>query len=325
MKKNFYTIIFLIAIVLLPSLAFAQVEVGKRVTLSASPQNPSPGEMVNLSVSSSELNVDLASIEWFVDGKSVKKGAGVKSFSFTAGSNGKSNTVSVSVTPKNGTPVDQSITFSPVDMDIIWEAQGAYVPPFYKGKTLPIKQGQVKVVAVPVVRNSNGSMLKPSDFAYAWRKEGQGIDGQSGLGKSSFIFTNQMLETSNRVDVSATNGAKSVQGSLNMTYFEPELLFYESDNQTGTQYQRSLQNGFRPAFSSVALSFEPYFLPKGWRTDPNTTVEWTLNGQNAVSKDRQSLSVNATTQTGTFTVGVKYHEMKKLFRDFSKSLTITPK
>lgn len=308
----------------LPAFASAQVEVGKRITLSASPQNPSPGETVNLSVTSSELSVDLAEIEWSVDGKSIKKGLGLRTFTFIAGGNGKSNTVSVRVTPQNGTPVNQSITFSPADMDIIWEARGAYVPPFYKGKTLPIKQGQVKVVAIPVVRNSNGSMLKPADFAYSWRKDGQSIVGQSGYGKSGFSFVNQMLETTNRIDVSATNGTKGVQGSLVMSYFEPELIFYESDNQTGVQYQTALQNGFRPEFSNIAISLEPYFLPTSWRTDTNTTVEWKLNNQKTTPKNRGDLVININKSLGSFTVNTTYNESRKLFRTYSKTLTISP-
>lgn len=324
MKKNFYTIIFLVAIVFLPSLTFAQVEVAKRVALTASPENPAPGETVNLSVSSSEVPVDLATIEWFVDGKSMKKGVGMKTFSFVAGSNGKSNTVSVRITPQSGAVVEQSMTFSPADMDLIWEAVGAYVPPFYKGKTLPIKQGQVKVVAIPVVRDSKGVMLKPSNFAYAWRKDGQSIEGQSGFGQSDFTFVNQMLETTNRIDISATNGAKGVQGSLSMNYFEPELLFYESDNQTGVQYQNALQSGFRPKFSNIAIALEPYFLPKAWRTDLNTTVEWKLNGQKVNPKDKGNLIVNIDKSAGSFTVGALYKETKKLFRNYSKSVTIAP-
>lgn len=319
------TIVAVAAISLLPYFVSAQAPaIGQRMALTASPTNPSPGQSVSLTVSSSEIDINLSNIEWSVDGKSLQKGTGLKTFSATAPANGKSLTVSVRVTPRNGTPIDASTTFSPADMDLIWEATDSYVPPFYKGKALPVKQSAVKVVAIPNVRTAAGAMVKPSDFSFAWKKDGQNMQGSSGFGVSSFSYINQILQDTNRVDVAASTFGKSVDGGIVVPYFEPKLLFYTSDSLTGTKHQSALQNGYRSTGAQLSIVLEPYFLPKRWRTDPNTTLVWKLNGQAVNAKDRQNLSVNTSGETGSFTVTAAYNETKRLFRSFTKTLTVTP-
>lgn len=319
------TIVAVAAISLSPYFVLAQAPViGQRVTLTASPSNPSPGEAVSLTVSSSEIDINLSLIEWSVDGKPAQKGTGLRAFSTTAPANGATKTVSVRVTQRNGTPVDASTSFSPADMDLIWEAEDSYVPPFYKGKALPIKQGAVKIVAIPIIRTSGGSIVKPSDFSFAWKKDGQNMQGSSGFGVSSFSYINQILQDTNRFDVAASTFGKSVDGGIVVSYFEPKLLMYPSDSLTGVKHQSALQNGFRPTGAQLSVVLEPYFLPERWRTDPHTTLVWKLNGQAVNAKDRQNLSVNTSGETGSFTVTAAYNETKRLFRSFTKTLTVTP-
>ncbi len=324
-NRDFYKIFFVAVLVLLPFFSYAQVQVGRRITLVASPQSPGPGESVVITVSSSEINIDLSNIEWSVDGKSAQKGKGMRNFSFTAPGNGKSSTVSVKVSPPTGTTANESITFSPADMDIIWEAENAYTPPFYKGKTLPLKQGQVKIVAIPNVRSQSGNMMKPSEFAFSWKKDGQNMQGQSGFGKTSFSYMSQLLEETNRIDVLASNGLKQVGGGIIISYFEPDFVFYEVDTLLGPKYQSALRDGFRPEKSQLTLVAEPYFLPANWQIDPGTTFEWKVNNQKVGPKTKNTLAVNAASQTSSFNVSVTYNEAKKLFRKFSETISINPK
>ncbi len=325
MKKDIFTIFFAAVLVLSPFFASAQTDIGRRIILSATPTNPGPNESVNLTVSSSEVNVNLANIEWSVDGKSVKKGVGMKTFAFTTGANGNSNTVNVRVTPESGTPIEESMNFAPSDIDIIWEAQNSYVPPFYKGKAFPVTQSGVKIVAMPNVKTTSGKMVDPSDFAYVWRKDGLNMQGQSGYGKQSLTYMNQLLENTNRVDVSASNGVKKVDDGIIISYSEPEFLFYEVDSFTGAKYQKALQDGFRPAKQQLSLVVEPYFLPTDWRTEAGIKLEWKLGNQAVASKNKNSLVINTGTQPATFNINLIYNESKKLFRSFTESLTVNPR
>ena len=56
-------------------------------------------------------------------------------FTFTAGSLGKTQKVTVNGVENDGTSITQSISVMPASIDLIWQAH-SYTPPFYKGKAL---------------------------------------------------------------------------------------------------------------------------------------------------------------------------------------------
>lgn len=308
---------------LAPFLIFAQVSgLEQSFNLSVSPQNPGPRELVSFSVSAFEFNIDLANIVWSVDGKSVKSGTGEKSFSFTSPENGKSSTVSVVVTPKGGSPIQKSMTISPADMDLIYEVIDGYTPPFYKGKTLPIKQSQLRVVAMPNVKTVSGGYAKAKDFVYTWRKDGENIPSQSGFGRNSLILSNQILDTGNTVEVAATNGIKKVDGSLEIVTLEPEIVFYELSLATGVKYQKAIVSGETISQPKLSLVAEPYFLSKNIQKNNDIVTTWKLNEQPASPVSKNNLIINTAAATGTVNVMFEYNDTRKLFRNFKKSLSL---
>ncbi len=324
MKGRFTLKLAIIALAVLgPAFAFAQ---NQTFSVRQSPENPNPGETVFLNISAYEFNVDLAKITWSLDGKAKDSGVGKKAFSFVAPANGKTSSVEIEVVPQNGKAIKQTLSFTPADIDILWEALDSYTPPFYPGKSLPISQSQVKVVAVPVVKNANGTHRKTEDFVFTWRKDGKNFPGQSGLGKNGFSFANQILDKQNRVDVSATDGAKTVSGSVIITPFESEILFYEVDRVSGLP---KYQDAYGPAVdvkqSRLSLVAEPYFLSSNFKIDENIKTVWKLNDQEVKPSSKNNLIINATTTTGPVNVTFLYDDTKKLFRDFNEttSLNIT--
>ena len=320
MKGRFTLKLAIIALAVLgPAFAFAQ---NQTFSVRQSPENPNPGETVFLNISAYEFNVDLAKITWSLDGKAKDSGVGKRAFSFVAPANGKTSSVDIEVVPQNGKAIKQTLSFTPADIDILWEALDSYTPPFYPGKSLPISQSQVKVVAVPVVKNANGTHRKTEDFVFTWRKDGKNFPGQSGLGKNGFSFANQILDKQNRVDVSATDGAKTVSGSVIITPFESEILFYEEHSLEGIQYQNTLDienNLKKPRLKIVA---EPYFLSKNFKTNPDISFEWSINNASADKKWKQYIIVDTSTTTGTISLTAKYKDSKKLFRTFTESMSI---
>lgn len=306
-----------------PIFIFAQAtEISKTVEMSMSPQNPSPGETVTFGISAYEFNVDLSNVVWSVDGKVVKSGVGIKSFSLTAPANGKSSVVSVSITPKNEAPITRSITISPSDIDLIYEVLDGHVPTFYRGKVLPIKQSQIKIVALPNVKTVSGGQARAKDFAYTWRKDGENAPSQSGFGRNSLIFSNQILDTGNTVEVSATNGLKTVVGTIDITLFEPEIVFYELDLVSGIKYQRAFKSGEYIKQSKLSLIAEPYFLSKGFMTNNDIKTSWYVNGQLATSVAKNNVILNTATTAGRVDVSFEYNDTKKLFRNLKKAFNL---
>ncbi len=310
-------------IFLAPLFIFAQMPgIEQSFSLSFSPQNPSPGELVTFGVSAYEFNIDLANIVWSVDGKSVKSGKGVKGFTFEAPANGKSSTISVVVSPATGTPIEKSITISPADIDLIYEVMDGYVPPFYRGKILPIKQSQIKVVALPNVKTMTGGTAKAKDFVYTWRKDSENLPGQSGFGRSSVTFVNEILDRGNTLEVSATNGLKKVDGAIVINYLEPEILFYEYDILTGVKYQRAFRSGENIKQPKLSIIAEPYFLSRDFMPNKDIAGTWMLNGQKATPVAKNNLIINTSATSGKVDISFEYNEAKRLFRSFKKSLSL---
>lgn len=294
--------------------------------IKMSPEHPAPNQPVHLSVSALEFNMDLSTISWTVDGKLKDSGLGKKSISLVAPANGLSTTVLIKVIPNIGGAVQNTITISSGELDLIWEATDSYVPPFYRGKALPISQGSVKVAAIPNMKSAAGASKPASAFAYTWRKDGKNMPATGGFGKSSFNFTNQILDKQNRIEVSVTDGTKTASSSITVTPFVPEILFYEDYSLTGVQYQNALgavhEISDRPRVTIVA---EPYFLSKNFKTNNDIKGTWTLNGQAAETSKKNTLAINTSGTTGAVAVYFAYDDIRKLFRDFTGSVNLNIK
>lgn len=295
-------------------------------SLTQNPQNPNPGETIFFSVSAYEFNVDLANISWKVDGKVKDSGTGKKIFSLVAPAGGKTSVLEVSVTPQGGSLIKNTVNISSSNMDVIWEAVDSYTPPFYKGKSLPISQSLVKVVAVPIVKRTNGTIRKPEEFVFNWQKDGKNFPAQSGLAKNIFSFANEILEKQNRINVVATDGVKNLSSSTLLTFFEPEIIFYNIDVITGMpKYSEAFGRARDVKQSRVGLVAEPYFLSSDFKNNPNIKTVWKVNDQVVGSASKNSILINATSTTGDVAVSFEYNDTKKLFRNFNfvSNLNIT--
>lgn len=323
-KYSALTTILITAFFLNPVFSSAQ-NVADTINITTSPSSPAAGQTVMASVDALEFNINLANIVWSLDGKVMKSGQGEKTFAFKAPLAGKSTNLSVTVTPPGKSPISRNVDISVGgSMDIIWEAVDGYTPPFYRGKTLPIKQSAIKVVAMPNVKSSNGIPLKASTFAYTWRKDGSNVMGQSGLGKNSMVFINQILEQTNRVEVSATNGLETINSSIIVAPFTPDILFYEYDQLTlSPKYQKAFAASNTIAQPRMTLVAEPYFLARDWKTNNGVVLDWNINGQVAKAIEKNQIGIITTNSTSDITV--EYNEAQKLFRNFREGIKIIAK
>ncbi len=318
---NFFKIILGVTLLLSPVFVLAQ-STSVVLNISMSPSNPLAEQSVTVSVSSISFNIDLADIVWSIDGKILQSGTGKKSFNTKAPSAGKSVTVIAKITPKGSEKsLEKSIVIAPGgDVDLIWEVTDGYVPPFYRGKTLPIKESRILVTAIPNVKSSSGVVAQPQDFVYSWKKDGTVMSGQSGFSKQSVFFTNQILDNNNQISVVASNGVASVNGLITVTPFQPEIIFYQYDNSSGRAlYQKAFSSNNTIGKSRMQIDVEPFFLSKNFKTNPAITIDWKLNGTLANAGIKNILGVDASTP-GTFSVEAQYKDDSKLFRDLKNTI-----
>ncbi|KKQ28022.1 MAG: hypothetical protein US41_C0011G0015, partial [Parcubacteria group bacterium GW2011_GWB1_37_13] len=169
------------------------------ILVNVVPSNPAPRENTNITLKSYENNLDSVLIIWSVDGKKVSSGIGKKSFSVNAPDAGSETTVVATISLPEGA-IETKIIVKPVVMVLLWQANDSYVPPFYKGKALPAPDSEVKVVAMPEVKSN----ILPQNMTYYWKKDyTNNVDG-SGYGKNFFLYTNDYLENSNNISVTAS-------------------------------------------------------------------------------------------------------------------------
>ncbi len=72
------------------------------LSIYSSPKYPKPNESVEVFIESYTTNLDQATMTWSVNGKTERKGAGIKSFIVPAGPIGIKKTITVLVATKEG-------------------------------------------------------------------------------------------------------------------------------------------------------------------------------------------------------------------------------
>jgi hypothetical protein len=296
------------------------------INVDVEPPNPAPGDNVTITLSSYAANLDTISISWLVNGKNVTSGIGKKTFSMTAGSAGSSITVVAKIALPDG-EIDQSVIIRPATMVMLWEATDSYVPPFYKGKALLSQESDVKVVAIPEIRTSNG-MANPKSMTYAWQKDYENAADAGGFGKDFFTFTNDYLNDSNNIGVTATTIDQnySAQGNINVGIFSPAISFYREDANLGTIWERAVQDGDKVQSGETIMTV-PYFMsPKDWWS-PDLSFSWFINDlavsiSSGFQKNILPLQVQAGT-SGTSKLKVEVDNTNKLTGTVSREINVS--
>ncbi len=259
------------------------------ITVNLAPQNPSAGENTTITLDSFSNNLDSILISWFVNGKKVSSGIGLKSFSLIAPSAGSETTVRSVLAFADG-DIEKKIIIRPSVMVLLWEAIDSYVPPFYKGKALPTADSEIRVVAMPEVK-SKGAVVSPKNMLYSWRKNYTNEPLASGYGKNSFTFINDYLENGDNIAVTAStlDEQYSSQASVGITVYQPQISFYKNDLTLGTIWEKALANGHRIVGDQTIVA-EPYFMSPKEIWSQSLVWNWFINGNltNNVSEYRKN-------------------------------------
>src|SRR3989339_2090015 len=133
------------------------------------PPNPAPNENVTINLKSYAYDLNSVLISWSLNGKASALGIGKKSFSTVAGKAGEEKNVVVTISLPDGT-TDTKITIKPSVMVLLWQANDSYVPPFYKGKAMPTLGSQIKIVAMPEIRNGT-QIVNSKNIVYVWKRD----------------------------------------------------------------------------------------------------------------------------------------------------------
>ncbi len=276
MKKGYLFLFSLLStLYCLPVFSHAQIDFGAlpggvdlsgELSINLVPEIPRPGENVSVRLEMYTENLDSANISWFLNEKLVQKGKGLRTYSFRAPTSDETASLRVEVTLQNGTYFTKSIEVSPLNLDLLWEAN-SYTPPFYKGKALLPLQGQVKIWAIAPSTN----------LVYKWTVNNKIAQNLGGFGKNTAIINAPILGDNLEVGVLATdiNTGQTAKKSILIKATYPSVLFYENDPLYGIIYEKPIFS-IQLSKEEISIVTVPYNI--GRDTFNDLTYIWRVNG-----------------------------------------------
>lgn len=294
------------------------------ILINAVPENPAPGEKVELSLNSYALSLDTSKIDWVINGKTFLSGIGKKSYSITAPSAGGETNVTIRV--YIGTSVlENTMIIKPSVTVLLWQAEDSYVPPFYKGKALATPDTKIRVVAMPEIKTSAG-YLNPKTMTYAWRKDFSNDQDASGYAKNYFEYISDYLDASNYIEVEATTTDQkySSASALDLATFKPKLVFYKKTSDLGTVFEKSIENGYVVKDATVLFA-APYFIAPKNIFSSRLIWSWSINGEQLTEKvyPQNILPLQVTPGvTGRSSVKLGIDSMDRVFQTAEKEINL---
>jgi hypothetical protein len=246
-------------------LVFPELQTGGRLDLSISPAHPRSFSYVNVILDTSSADPASSQITWYVDGRQVASGIGIKEIRIQTGDVGAVINVNVVLRKSNGDILEESIIIRPSDVDLMWESDTT-VPPFYKGKPLHTFGSPVRLFAMPRVADARGNIVPPEQLVYKWTQDGRVRGLVSGYGRMSY-FMDEVSPTRGEsivlVEVSTVNGVAVGLGAARISpEAEINVVFYEADPLLGVNFDRAIDRSFSISEDDeeLALFVQPYFF-----------------------------------------------------------------
>jgi hypothetical protein len=290
------------------------------IVVTTSPENPKPYDSVNISLESYATDLDKSLIEWKGGSKTFLKNTGAKDFSFKMGGLGTQAILDVKIITEEGDTIQKRIVLTPTYIDMLWQATDSYVPPFYRGKALPAKEGSVKIVALPAGLGG----IQTSNTTYTWKLNGETQQGQSGYKKNSFNFDLTTSELDDTVEVTSntTSGNNLANGKIKISGINPFIIFYKKSPSDGILYNNALQKEIFMKEDDITLIAEPYFISDKNNTNDNV-YSWKINDSEVETPAKRNiLTIRPTARGGYAKINLDIENTLKLFQKVGQQLTI---
>lgn len=336
-KISKYISIFSLLLLSLPFLTKAQVmdpsislpgaipDIQEQVSYTVTPEIPQPNQEVTITAEAYGTDLNRAQITWYINGKSILSGIGEKKLTFTVGSLGSSNVVEVRIKPiKNGPEITKSWSFTPAQVDVLWEAH-TYTPPFYKGKALYTTEADVTFVAIPNIV-IEGKSVAGNNAVYKWKEDYTAYADKSGYAKNTYNFTGSILGGDTNVSVEAysqSNPEAKGRGSTDIENENPLALYYEDHPLYGIFFNQALTDTVYTNKTQLKVALFPYFFStKGKNSD--VSYEWILNNTNLdvpATENTMLFSLSGTT-LGEADIETKITSPNKIIQQANNTLAI---
>jgi len=299
---------------------------GTSVSISSSPEYPTPNSLVRLSLQSVFLDLPGSTVTWYANDSVIAEGLGLTEATVTTGSLGTETRIRAEVTGESASATATGV-LRPTEVDLLWEAD-SYVPPFYRGRALPSPGSSVRLFVVPrFQRPGADSLLSPDELIYTWKKNSRIVQAVSGRGKHTVSVESPALFGTDTVSVEVRTSDGMLRGfaSVRISSVEPVLSLYENHPVFGILYHRALTNGSVLPETEAIFTAVPYFAPT--RTPDSSTLiyAWRINNTPIGNdpKHPSSITINAEDSSGLAQIVLALTHATNFFIDTSGSWNIT--
>ena len=293
------------------------------INITTNPKTPGPNEDVTISMNSYAVDLNTATIIWFVNKSPSKQGVAEKTLTVHTGDLGTKTVVDITILGNTG-KISKQIVIAPAEVDVLWEAQ-TYTPPFYKGKALPSYKSLVRVTAIP---RFNALTSDPSQYYYSWKYNKIQGAGE-GLGKNSIVLP--MGWADSKIPVAVTVNLPGTEWNgyklTNIPGHEAKVVLYEQAPLLGIQFDHALMTN-QAAKSGAGNTFNVHAVPYYFSTDNLQNGEllytWNVNRSNIVA-GLDPLNITVTKQgkgEESFALSLRVQNPKRILQEGRARTTI---
>ncbi len=272
------------------------------IDITTNPEFPQAFETITLRSESNSTDLNRYKASWYIGGSLKQSGIGKRNFELTLGDYGTTTTVTYIVElPEKS--LSKTLTFSPADASIIWEAVDSYAPLFYKGKKLPAEESLIRINALPNFTTSNGMTTPANNAVYLWKRNKQLIPNSGGYGKKSILIQHNPLRSSEliSVHVSDKNNVQSADRELSIPIYDPVIHFYQQPYHQ-PNLGMALDDGFTMRTDTMNVIAVPYFFSLSDQSWSDTNQTWRLNKDELSITDIENpllLNISRASETGS--------------------------
>lgn len=281
-QASFFLSLILIFTFAIFNEASAYIETTRNGALLAkvSPERPSPGQEVSVSLSGYGYNLNRSEINWVVNNSDLPAAKNKTQHTISMGPAGTITKIEIQVKPDSGGTIIKTLTFYPAEINIVWEAN-SYTPPFYEGNSLLSADSELTLMALPEFINQNNQLISNNNIEYTWFKNGQKLNSKSGVGQNT--LTLDVDRFSNNIDISVSaqtvDSTYEAEKSISIPVFQPQVVVYKVDPLSGPNFNREVKDNVLLTGDQLVLQAEPYFFATQKLTNNNLEFLWNINGK----------------------------------------------
>ena len=207
-------------------------------------------------------------------------------------------------------------------MALLWQANNAYVPPFYKGKALPSIGNEIKIVAMPEFVK-NGKRIPAENLVYEWSNDSEVFQSQSGYGKNVLNVSGSILGSTDEFEVLVTDPVNNIvaEDFITINPVDPKISFYENNPYYGYIFDTAISPILDFNSEELYLTASPYYMSR--EANLRLKYHWRLNSQSLPElEDSRTAIFRRPEEAGSSIISLRLENTNRILQEAEKRINI---